>query len=122
MITGFQSLESAVELVKLFLKLVQLYVWPNLNETIPNPLYDLFTAGNIFTFIKYIVLEILLNFRLLYLLLIVLTHIPQVKLRNPSIFPDNDFPENRVDAITSFSAKAVYSNNYNINLSDCPIA
>ena len=45
-------------------------------------------------------------------------HIPQVKLRKPGIFPDNDFPKNRVNAITSFSAKAISSNNYNINLSN----
>jgi hypothetical protein len=50
------------------------------------------------------------------------THIPQVKLRKPSIFPDNDFPENRIDAIASFSAKSVYTNIYNINLSNGSIA
>jgi len=38
-----------------------------------------------------------------------LTYIPQVKLRKPSIFPNNDFPENRVDTITSLSANFIYT-------------
>lgn len=37
-------------------------------------------------------------------------------------FHDNYFPGNRVEAITSRSAKAIYSNNYNINLLNGPIA
>jgi hypothetical protein len=48
---------------------------------------------------------------------IYIAHIPQVQPPELSIFSDNDFLENHIDALPQFWARVIFLDNYSISFS-----